>query len=164
MPASTRLPFLAAAGLLFAAIAHADVTIQEKTSMDLPIFKAIGESTENYAGDRKRHDTALHCQGFMSMFCGNSGSGEIVRLDRSMVYDLEPSKKRYREHPLPTEAGPAPYRHIPPAPQRPAPLPGADTRQVCREVLAMDDTDIEGLITNGVLFSTADAEQRGVPG
>ena len=23
------------------------------------------------------------------------------------------------EHPLPTEAGPAPYRHIPPAPQRP---------------------------------------------
>ena len=68
------------------------------------------------------------------------------------------------EHPLPTEAGPAPYRHIPPAPQRPAPLPGADTRQVCREVLAMDDTDIEGLITNGVLFSTADAEQRGVPG
>ena len=68
------------------------------------------------------------------------------------------------EHPLPTEAGPAPYRHIPPAPQRPAPLPGADTRQVCREVLAMDDTDIEDLITNGVLFSTADAEQRGVPG
>lgn len=68
------------------------------------------------------------------------------------------------EHPLPTEAGPAPYRHIPPAPQRPAPLPGADTRQVCREVLAMDDTDIEGLITDGVLFSTADAEQRGVPG
>ena len=47
---------------------------------------------------------------------------------------------------------------------RPAPLPGADTRQVCREVLAMDDTDIEDLITNGVLFSTADAEQRGVPG
>ena len=68
------------------------------------------------------------------------------------------------EHPLPTEAGPAPYRHIPPAPQRPAPLPGADTRQVCREVLAMDDTAIEGLIADGVLFSTADAEKRGVPG
>ena len=66
------------------------------------------------------------------------------------------------EHPLPTEAGPAPYRHIPPAPQRPAPLPGADTRQVCREVLAMDDTAIEGLIADGVLFSTADAEKRGV--
>ncbi len=104
MPASTRLPFLAAAGLLFAAIAHADVTIQEKISMDLPIFKATSETTENYAGDRKRHDTAMHCQGFMSMFCGNSGSGEIVRLDRGMIYDLEPSKKRYREHPLPTEA------------------------------------------------------------
>ena len=68
------------------------------------------------------------------------------------------------EHPLPTEAGPAPYRHIPPAPQRPAPLPGADTRQVCREVLAMDDIAIKGLIADGVLFSTADAEKRGVPG
>ena len=37
------------------------------------------------------------------------------------------------EHPLPTEVGPAPYRHIPPAPRAPA-AAGADTRQVCREV------------------------------
>ena len=68
------------------------------------------------------------------------------------------------DHPLPTEAGPAPYRHIPPAPQHPAPLPGADTRQICRDILAMDDASIERLMADGVLFSTADAEQRGVPG
>lgn len=60
------------------------------------------------------------------------------------------------EHPLPTEAGPAPYRHIPPAPQNPAPLPGADSRRVCREVLGMDEATIDGLITQGVLFSTPD--------
>ncbi|TGD88215.1 CoA transferase [Mycolicibacterium sp. CH28] len=55
--------------------------------------------------------------------------------------------------PLPTEAGPAQYRHIPPAPQRPAPLPGADTRQICTEVLGMDADEIDGLIAGGVLFA-----------
>ncbi|WP_174398379.1 CoA transferase [Mycolicibacterium sphagni] len=65
--------------------------------------------------------------------------------------------------PLPTEAGPAPYRHIPPAPQRPAPLPGADTRQVCRDVLGLADDDIEQLIADGVLFAPAvDTETTGV--
>ena len=33
---------------------------------------------------------------------------------------------------LPAESGPAPFRHIRPAPQRPAPLPGQDTREICR--------------------------------
>ncbi|BBY67065.1 putative CoA-transferase [Mycolicibacterium helvum] len=65
--------------------------------------------------------------------------------------------------PLPTEAGPAAYRHIPPAPQRPAPLPGADTRQVCRDVLGMASADIERLIAGGVLFApAADTETTGV--
>jgi crotonobetainyl-CoA:carnitine CoA-transferase CaiB-like acyl-CoA transferase len=57
------------------------------------------------------------------------------------------------EFPLPTEAGPARYRHIPPAPQRPAPLPGADTRQVCRDVLGMTVDEIDQLIADGVLFA-----------
>ncbi len=39
------------------------------------------------------------------------------------------------DHPLPAETGPAPFRHIPPAPRRPAPLPGQDTREICRKVL-----------------------------
>lgn len=55
---------------------------------------------------------------------------------------------------LPTEAGPAPYRTIPPAPQRPAPLPGADTRAICRDLLAMDTADVERLLATGVLFAT----------
>lgn len=60
------------------------------------------------------------------------------------------------EHPLPAETGPAPFQHIPPAPQRPAPLPGQDTRAVCRSVLAMDAADIEQLIADGVLFCADD--------
>jgi crotonobetainyl-CoA:carnitine CoA-transferase CaiB-like acyl-CoA transferase len=63
---------------------------------------------------------------------------------------------------LPTEAGPAPFRGIPPAPQRPAPLPGADTRRVCRDVLGMDDAGIERLLAEGVLFETV-TDRQGVP-
>ncbi|WP_163702318.1 CoA transferase [Mycolicibacterium sarraceniae] len=67
------------------------------------------------------------------------------------------------EVPLPTEAGPAPFRHIPPAPQRPAPLPGADTRRVCSDVLGMRGDEIEQLIADGVLFAPAvDTEFTGV--
>ena len=55
--------------------------------------------------------------------------------------------------PLPAETGPARFRNIPPAPQRPAPLPGADTRQVCRDVLGMTDARTQELIDAGVLFA-----------
>ncbi|BBZ39650.1 putative CoA-transferase [Mycobacterium conspicuum] len=56
------------------------------------------------------------------------------------------------EHPLPAETGPAHFRHIPPAPQRPAPLPGRDTREICRNVLGMSDEQTERLIAERVLF------------
>lgn len=57
---------------------------------------------------------------------------------------------------LPTETGPAPFRHIPPAPQRPAPLPGQDTREICRKLLGMDSQETERLIADRVLFVPAD--------
>jgi len=60
--------------------------------------------------------------------------------------------------PLPAETGPARFRNIPPAPQRPAPLPGADTRQVCRDVLKMTDVRTQELIDAGVLFAAEDRE------
>jgi crotonobetainyl-CoA:carnitine CoA-transferase CaiB-like acyl-CoA transferase len=50
------------------------------------------------------------------------------------------------------------FRNIPPAPLRPAPLPGADTRRICRDVLGLDDTDTERLIDAGVLFAHAQRE------
>jgi crotonobetainyl-CoA:carnitine CoA-transferase CaiB-like acyl-CoA transferase len=60
--------------------------------------------------------------------------------------------------PLPAETGPAPFRNIPQSPQRPAPLPGADTRQVCRDLLSMTAGRIEELIGTGVLFAAEDRE------
>ncbi|MEX0581361.1 MAG: CoA transferase [Mycobacterium sp.] len=68
--------------------------------------------------------------------------------------------------PLPVETGPARYRHIPPAPQRPAPLPGADTRWICRDVLVMADQETGRLIAEGVLFVAEEheaEEHEGVP-
>jgi len=59
------------------------------------------------------------------------------------------------ERPLPAETGPAPFRHIPPAPQRPAPLPGQDTREICRNLLQMSAEETERLIHDRVLFATA---------
>ena len=65
------------------------------------------------------------------------------------------------EVPLPAETGPAPFRNIPASPQRPAPLPGADTRQVCLDALGMTAGQVEDLIATGVLFTAEDRE--GVP-
>ncbi|HME76460.1 MAG TPA: CoA transferase [Mycobacterium sp.] len=60
------------------------------------------------------------------------------------------------DHPMPAETGPAPFRHIPPAPGRPAPLAGQDTREICRKILGMSSAETEQLINDGVLFATTD--------
>ena len=62
------------------------------------------------------------------------------------------------DQPLPAETGPAPFRHIPPAPQRPAPLPGQHTREICRKVLGMSSEDTEKLINTGVLFAAPETD------
>jgi crotonobetainyl-CoA:carnitine CoA-transferase CaiB-like acyl-CoA transferase len=60
------------------------------------------------------------------------------------------------DHPLPAETGPARFRRIPPAPERPAPLPGQDTREICHKVLGMTSDETERLIDDGVLFASTD--------
>jgi crotonobetainyl-CoA:carnitine CoA-transferase CaiB-like acyl-CoA transferase len=55
--------------------------------------------------------------------------------------------------PMPTETGPAPYRHIPPAELRPAPMPGEHTREICHRVLGLDTAETDRLIAEGVLFT-----------
>ncbi|AQT80087.1 CoA transferase [Mycolicibacterium litorale] len=80
---------------------------------------------------------------------------QLRKVFSDMVHPLFPA-------PLPTESGPAPYRNIGPAPQRPAPLPGADTRRVCHDVLGMDSAEIDGLIAAGVLFTDQASERTGV--
>jgi hypothetical protein len=77
---------------------HADVTVQQKTSLDVAsMIHAHGMTTTSFTADKKREDTESHCEGMMSLLCGNVQGGEIVRLDRDVTWHLEPDKKRYRE-------------------------------------------------------------------
>jgi len=55
--------------------------------------------------------------------------------------------------PMPSETGPAPYLHIPPAELRPAPMPGEHTREICQKLLALDADETDQLIAEGVLFT-----------
>jgi crotonobetainyl-CoA:carnitine CoA-transferase CaiB-like acyl-CoA transferase len=55
--------------------------------------------------------------------------------------------------PMPTETGPAPFAHIPPAELRPAPMPGEHTREICQKLLAMEADEIDRLFADGVLFT-----------
>jgi crotonobetainyl-CoA:carnitine CoA-transferase CaiB-like acyl-CoA transferase len=74
-----------------------------------------------------------------------------------MVHPLLPA-------PLPSETGCAPFRNIPVAEQRPAPMPGEHTREICHEVLGMDADEADRLISEGVLFSwTETGRESGVP-
>jgi crotonobetainyl-CoA:carnitine CoA-transferase CaiB-like acyl-CoA transferase len=57
------------------------------------------------------------------------------------------------DYPMPAETGPAPFRHVPPAPQRPAPLPGQDTGEICRKLLGISADETERLIADRVLFT-----------
>src|ERR1700758_1792832 len=79
---------------------YADVTIQQKSVFDLSIIKAHSESTEYTTADKHRRASALHCEGLMSLVCGKSETGEIVRLDRDLQWTLEPKKKEYIETPF----------------------------------------------------------------
>jgi hypothetical protein len=89
--------FAAGISLSISAV-QADVTIEQKTTLDVAsMIKTHGASTTSIAADKKREDTESHCEGFMSMVCGNVHGGEIVRLDRGLTWHLEPDKKAYRE-------------------------------------------------------------------
>lgn len=89
---------------LTAPAARADVTVQEQSTFNLSIVKAHGTDTEYVTADKQRRENTFHCEGFLSLFCGNAQSGEIVRLDRDLTWTLDPKKKQYHETPFPTAA------------------------------------------------------------
>lgn len=92
-----QLAFLGAAWLCTSAV-HADVTVQQKTSLDVAsMIQMHGANTTSFTADKKREDTESHCEGVMSLVCGNVRGGEIVRLDRGLTWQLEPKQKTYRE-------------------------------------------------------------------
>jgi hypothetical protein len=102
-----RLSALSASFAILVGLVHpagADVTIEQTTTVDLGITKLSTFATEQYTHDKKRESSEAKCSGMMSLICGKAATGEIVRLDKSLTYRLQPDKKTYREEPFPTEA------------------------------------------------------------
>jgi hypothetical protein len=86
-----------------AAPAQADVTTQESMSLDAAsIVKMHGTTVERTSADKQRRDSEFHCEGLMSLVCGSNKTGEIIRIDRSLEWQLRPDKKSYLETPFPT--------------------------------------------------------------
>lgn len=93
-----RSACLMAGAALGAAAVRADVTVEQKMTLDVAsVIRTHGSTTTNIAADKKREDTESHCEGMLSLVCGNIRGGEIVRLDRGLTWHLEPDKKSYRE-------------------------------------------------------------------
>jgi hypothetical protein len=93
-----RSTYLVACASLGTTVVQADVTVQEKTTLDVAsMIRMHGATTTSITADKKRDDSESHCEGFMSLVCGNLHGGEIVRLDRGLTWHLEPDKKSYRE-------------------------------------------------------------------
>jgi hypothetical protein len=83
--------------------ASADVTITQQTAFDFgSVVHTHGGNTSVYTDDKKRNDTDTHCEGLMSIVCGNLQGGDIVRMDRGITWVLDPKHKRYREEPFTT--------------------------------------------------------------
>jgi hypothetical protein len=101
---SSLLSAISAIGALAPLCAGADVTVQQKSTLDLSIIKSNTVSTEYTSGEKQRRDSELHCEGFMSMICGHQADAQIIRLDHDVEWTLEPKKKEYRERRFPTEA------------------------------------------------------------
>lgn len=100
---SSRNVLLAVAvSLALAAPALADVTLKEKTvSSGLAGFgNGTSERTFVIAGDKSRSDDQFTYTGRFKTLAGGGkprSSTEIVRLDREVVWSLDPQKKQYTE-------------------------------------------------------------------
>lgn len=84
--------------------ARADVTVQQLTSMNVAGMKIDIHSTERTSADRQRRDSVTQCHGLLAIVCRNAQTGEIVRLDRQLEWELQPKKKIYTERAFPTPA------------------------------------------------------------
>lgn len=82
--------------------ARADVTIAETVRVDgkglMSMASMTIDSTTYISGKKARIDsTVSNTSGLVRMFGGAGPSGQIVRLDQDLLYELNPKKKRYRQ-------------------------------------------------------------------
>ena len=98
----TTMVFAAAVVAVLPPTARADVTVGQKTSMNLGGINIDVDSVERTSSDKQRNDSTVTCHGFLSLFCHDVEGGRIVRLDKQVEWQLQPKKKLYSERPFPT--------------------------------------------------------------
>jgi hypothetical protein len=81
---------------------HADVTLTETVRVDgkglMSMASMTIDSTTYISGNKARIDNNVsNTSGLVRMFGGAGPSGQIVRLDQDMLYELNLKKKRYRQ-------------------------------------------------------------------
>lgn len=93
------LVLAAVVGLI--AIAHADVTVQMKTSLSgFMGMQTEGTDVQYIKGDKSFHDiTSKITGGFMNALPGDKSSTnqQIIRIDKQLIWSLKPENKSYTE-------------------------------------------------------------------
>jgi hypothetical protein len=99
----SRLLLTCAIATVLAAAAQADVTVEEKISLNglgmMKLANMSGTTTTTIAGSRARTDSNLQFEsGLLRTFARGVGqSTEIVRLDEDKIFSLDTKKKTYTE-------------------------------------------------------------------
>jgi hypothetical protein len=88
--------------LLYAGSAAADVTLTQAVRIDaggtLAMLGSSGTSTTSISGDKARVDNRMEAaSGMMARFAGNMDASTILRLDREVLWQLDPDSQQYSE-------------------------------------------------------------------
>jgi hypothetical protein len=97
-----RVTVFALVGLAAPLGAQADVTVQERGTLSISNINVQTTSTQQIAGEKERNESDLRCPGAPTLLCGRNQQIDIIRLDRGVIWKLEPKKGRYIETSLPT--------------------------------------------------------------
>jgi hypothetical protein len=98
------LPVLGILSVIFAQTSLADVEVKYKSSAEMAtIISMKMEGTENIKGDKSHSVISTKVDGGMMGMLGHGGPREdirITRLDKGIIWELDPEKKTYKESSL----------------------------------------------------------------
>lgn len=97
-----RTTFVTALGLVSALTVHADVLQEQRFDFEaagmLSMLGSSGTTRSLLSGDKARSETVAKSKSkVMSMFAGDLSSADITRLDRGLIWQLDPARKEYTE-------------------------------------------------------------------
>jgi hypothetical protein len=86
----------------FAPSALADISYTQRINVDaaggMSLFASEGEIQTQISGEKSRSDSRMTMKSkLVGMFAGSGESGSIVRLDKSLIWNLSPADQQYSE-------------------------------------------------------------------